>query len=414
MRITTAWRLASLWLVLPLALLAGQLYTHAVFPSGEFYPLSDEVLAFEAIALIYPLIAASAAISAARMRQSGLLEHPTHRRSRLVIALNLSSAAAVVALVSVLATIVLYSLRASRSFSIEWPVLGYVLISSVSYALLGTAFGLRLRPVLAITLAVITPYLLIAIPPALSTIPWPRHLTSVNSSCCSIDQKLSSRAVTAFVLFHLAMVLLASSAIVGTGTVRRRREFIVASFTGVATLVAGALVAAPLPYGPTAHRAGEPHCEQTAGFALCLWPEHEPARATAAPVLTKVRAIASATGVELPSRLVERPQEAWAWPVALVDLPPTDEATLTASIAGALFPSDASCTTAPDPTGAASSPATARFWWNWRLLGDPQDPGTDSDATARFRRIQHLDARSQGAEINALSREYRRYCQAHS
>lgn len=419
MRFPAVWRLSSVWVILPLALLAAQLFTGSVFPADEGYPLADQVRALGSIALVYPLICVGAAIAAARVRHSKVLANRMHTRSRAIVGANLAAMPCAMGFLVMTLTMAMYSLTHSGSVIIAWPLLICVLVSVAAYALLGAALGLRLSGLLAIPLAVLVPYIMIAIPPALD-VPWLRHLTSVNTSCCYIDQTLSMRAVSSFVLFHIALGVLSVALIAHSPRMSQPGRhphfgYVVAAVLGVVTV----WVAHPLPYGPADERSGSPTCEQTAGFDICLWPEHATTRTAIAPALKKTRAIASATGVDLPTRRVERPQQTSSWPVATVDLPSSDPTKVNESIAGALFPSSSACASSDsdaaavsDPGGVVSSPMVARMWWLWRLTGDPQDPGTDETATATLHELQHLPDRAQGARMNALARQLQTYCKA--
>lgn len=418
MKFTTSWRMASLWVFLPLTLLASQMFLGSVFPADEAYPLADQVRAFGSIALIYPLICASAAIAGARIKRSDILNHPLRRRPRAFIGATLALAPGVVAFVVTVVTMGMYSFMMSASAFVAWPMIVCAIVSAAAYSLLGMALGLRLPALLAIPLAILIPYMLVAIPPALD-VQWLRHLTSVNTSCCAIDQTLSGRAVSVFVLFHVALAAASVAFIARARAVSEPRRRALLGYGGAALVGAVAVGAAqPLPYAPVSERAGRPDCAVTAGFDVCLWPEHASSRAAVAPVLKKVRAIADETGVKVPTRLVERPQQTSAWPVVFVDLPPGNNTQLSASIAAALFPSDASCSSTDpngdavaDPSGVLSAPLASRMWWKWRLHEDPQDPGTDQEATKIFQQLQRLDDRSQGQRVNKLAEDLQAFCQ---
>ncbi|KQB84966.1 hypothetical protein Cocul_00098 [Corynebacterium oculi] len=91
-----------------------------------------------------------------------------------------------------------------------WGLLLICLLHGFSWATLGAAMGLWMRPLLSIPLSIIIPYLVLVVPPTLPPGPL-RHMFGVPVFCCALDSALSARMVVASSLGLAAVFLLGAS-----------------------------------------------------------------------------------------------------------------------------------------------------------------------------------------------------------
>lgn len=289
--------------LVPICLLFGMLFVGSVVPAVTAYPLAAQTAAAGAWVMVFPWLALSCAVVARRLVNGGKAGVvPSSRAAWWQVLTNIAPGA-------LAATGVLLVVTATYSAQhgvLAWPpalLVVSTLMAATMYALLGFALGSHLRLIIAAPLAVLTPYLLVAFPPAMEPV-WLRHLFLISSNCCTVAQVLSLRAVGANMLLSasLGCLLLWLAG----------KRFGAALPTGgavTATSVIGLVAALGLAHGLSATavdaRGSGMKCSATSGFELCLWPEHESGRPQARALLARVREADPSARVATARRLTE-------------------------------------------------------------------------------------------------------------
>lgn len=418
MRLRSAAWFAFLWLTLPLAAVGGQLFLGSTFPTGTGYGMSENIRAYGALVLIAPVVALGGALTGGRLRRSGLLQHwGPHRRGASRVWFNLA------ALPVVAFSALLWALMASAAASSgsSYPLLDPRLavaaaLQSAAYVLLGLALGSNLPSVMAVPVALVLPYVLIAFPPALSTY-WIRHVTGISNNCCWIYEDLPSRALGAHLAFSLSLALAAAAALPAWNARANVTRALLLTLASVSLLTA--FLSAQI-FGPSASesRAGAPDCSSASGVELCLWSEHEKNRSEAEQVLQRI--LSQAAGVDIPDRFTELDPGLVRWPSSSWDASSGSREKLLAGAVSALFPAT-QCTeqgtsglgTASPQQGPDDGPIV-RAWWSGRLGLDVEEALTAGGATEEQReslaKIVALTLPEQKDAINTLVQRAARVC----
>jgi hypothetical protein len=172
------------------------------------------------------------------------------------------------------ATMVVFGVVAARGGG--WAVLwtwytALAVLGLVAWAAFGAAVAIVVRPVVAVPVAAAVPFAALELPASWDT-PWPRHLFGNLVSCCSTNQVLDMRAVTAS-LAVLGGVAVFSVCVLGVRLAQQDKQVRIAAVVGVvavALAVAAAKPATSLGYSPTRDRAA---AEAVCAEAVCLFPE---------------------------------------------------------------------------------------------------------------------------------------------
>jgi hypothetical protein len=399
-----------IWALIPLAVVAGQLYVSSVFSAGASYALAEQVRAYGAAVLVQPLTALCCCLIGVRLRRSEVLRSVAVVRPRAVVFLHiLALPAAAVAAVLVF-TMGAYSRSLTADVVPDVRLLAAAGLGSAAFAGLGLALGLSLPPVLAAPAAVAAPYVVMAFPPAVRP-QWIRHLTGISSGCCNVYEDLSTRALAAHLLF-LSAVLVGSMAVFVRCSRGARPLQMTLAGVCAGCLVLAVLPALPLDASPVDRRPGQPACRGVEDVELCLWPEHEAARADGERALSRVVAVARTSGVNIPKRYVELDPGDVSWPSTVIDVSPGlgAEGAL-ASVIPSLYPST-DCLV-PDPNAEGDPEAYVNVhhgqrevvtgWWAKQLGTDVSKAESDPETLAEVARLGGLPFPRQVAAINAMT-----------
>lgn len=374
MRIAAIYRLGLTWVTLPVSLLVGLLYVGTFTPSGTGVPLAEQATAFLTGAIVLPIICLGAAMSASRLRQARLLDgSATVRRSWLHVFAALVLPPAVAGVVAFLAPVMWFTQAQTGSLLPHPIMVAAAAAHAAAYVSLAVALGTRLRPLVAVPLAVLLPFVFIGFPQGFEP-RWLRHLTQIPSSCCEVYNVLDPQALTGLFLVAAALTV-AAYAIFRPG--QRALPVRAIGLAGAAALLVIAVTTVDsLPYQALVARPGAPRCEPVGRTALCVWPEHEHLRANATPLLTEVSDISARTGVSIPTEFTETIPDDVTWPRATIDIGPGKN--ITAWVRDGLDPATTCRLRRPangsdrsEPPNPASS--ALRYWWA-RELGEEKLP----------------------------------------
>jgi hypothetical protein len=323
--------------LVPAGLLLGTMFASSAIPAASGYALGAHTAALGSWVLLLPLTSLCACLVARRLVTGGFARERLVRRVGLHrVALHVVPIGVTTTLV-VLVVVFLYSTQQGVSGWLEPPLILATFLASTAYAALGFAVGTYLNLLVAGPVALVVPYLVIAFPPAMSTL-WLRHMFYVENGCCDVSQTLSTHALSACLLMSCAIILGAA----GAAAVRfGRGPHPVATVVLTLGALAGSIGSAQgLGATATDARGSGLKCEPAAsGIQLCLWPEHESTRAGANKVLERVAMHAAAKQLALPSELTERTSPVPVWPDSAINLvPAADPATQTFGLLQALAP----------------------------------------------------------------------------
>lgn len=184
----------------------------------------------------------------------------------------------------------------SPGFSV--PMVGVITVATS--IIFGLALGLVLRPVLALPVAVMLPFLFLNLPHSFQ-IAWPRHLTGSFIDCCVPAFTLDSRPVAASTVFLLTVSLSSGVAVWARtrspGRTSEQLIVIVLALVGIVGLVSVSLAISlvrDLDYSPAIPRTVQ---EQVCVDGLCLWPEDERFRQTNTEAWAQVSSAWEALGL---------------------------------------------------------------------------------------------------------------------
>lgn len=182
------------------------------------------------------------------------------------------------------------------------PGLVTVSVASVAaWATFGAALALVFRPLVALPLALLTPFLVLSLPQGWEPL-WIRHINGYVSDCCRTSEVLDHRVVQASLAFLLALLVCSAVVIavrLAHTAVQARRAARIGSLAAVATLAAAALAIMPvtqLGAIPTVQRSAA--LLQCSG-EVCLWPEDAPARLANESAWREVQTVWTRLGLPL-------------------------------------------------------------------------------------------------------------------
>lgn len=237
------------------------------------YPLAAASQANDGVVIIGPYVALAAAWEMGALRSLwGRL--PVRRPWWRV----LSGRLALVIGCGLAAMATLYGVLGHLTLLTDFPGWSLPLISVISvlcWSLAGAAVALIFRPLIALPLALIAPFLVISLPQGWSPL-WLRHLNGYLSDCCSTTDVLDSRAVTASLGF-LAAIAVCALAVIAVRLVHDPRDApataaVALAVTGGAVLGAWALITPASHLGPLPTTT-RPLTQLDCAHDVCLWPE---------------------------------------------------------------------------------------------------------------------------------------------
>lgn len=292
-------RAIAVQLLVPAALLAlvyvGSVVSASVYP----YSLAEEARANGSIVVVGPFVALAAAFEMRVLR--ALWGRLDIRRPWYRVAVGRLW---VVATAGLLVTAAAY-VSAVGPLSLLSSGWGYPLLSVVGvlvWVCVGAALGLMFRPVAAVPLAVVTPYLALTLPGAWEPF-WLRHLSGLLFDCCTTSELLDSRAVVASLAILTACGVVACMAIFLRLGPPRPSPAPLAAGTALAIglVIVGIGQARDVGMTPTVARSTD---ELRCSDDVCLWPEDGAARRANELAWSRVGAAWTALGLRLPATTV--------------------------------------------------------------------------------------------------------------
>ncbi|GIF10072.1 hypothetical protein [Actinoplanes teichomyceticus] len=343
-------------------------------PGLSAYPLAQGSAATGAMAVIGPVLALAAAWETFTLRS--LWGRITIRRSWLrVLAERLRPVLAA----GLLMQGACHVYAQAQSANPGWPGWQLVLLTVLgvfAWTAFGAALALTLGRLLALTAALLVPYLALTLPAGWEPL-WLRHLNGNPVDCCSTSQVLDGRVVAASAAL-LGAILVLSLCVVRVRLAPSGNRPVIAAAVAVAAVAAAGFGIAPvtaLGASPAAPRpAGSLECRRD----ICLWPEDAGAYAANEAAWTAVRA---------------------AWADLRLPIPP--DARIGPVAAGGLLPITTSAT---DPTSAEVAMAQLLPRSLANCVTDFTDPGRD-DRLDRLTVLlqQRLDLRGAGLPLVTVS-----------
>lgn len=269
-------------------------------PSSTSYVLELYALAARDVVALTPYVAVSATWEIATLRLLWARMPVTRNVAAVVAArLTLPVLGGLVIHTVVMAVVVRRGVVASFP---GWSIPVLVLLQIVAWTCFGAALAVLFRQIIAIPLAVIVPFLALAVPSTVA-LPWPRHLTGNLFDCCGTDTILnpvvavaSSAALGCLAVLSICVALVRLS----RSPWEARRRLAIAAVPALASVIALMFVVQPvtrLGYQPTLAR---PASELVCRSGVCLWPEDESARAANTAAWTTVGAAWRSLGLALP------------------------------------------------------------------------------------------------------------------
>lgn len=412
------WFVGSWWLA-PAMTVLGFYYVTSLYPDTYTQPIAGAVSATEASGLTFALAGAAAALVGARLRSAGFLLSPSPRPQFQVLAEAVLPVFVTASLVTA-ATIIWGQVREQ---ALGWPGFGVLgVYAAILWAVLcwGLALGTWFRGWIAAPAILVATFLVLGFPPAMYPL-WLRHMFGI-SSCCNIDQTVDTRVVWASICVALGSALAAllvarSSPAV---TMRPRRlpgALMVAAAVQVTALLGGAILVSDMASEPTIARPGQPECRPASGvISLCVWPEHEQARAEYAPVLAAVERVERRVGLAPTKVFTEKGIRDSVSTASMVARPGlalelrVDAMISSLASGGSCLDSQGNQLTPGPATWEIPAQATLERWWFTQLSAElsrpiEMDPNASPDDL-----LKGLDPARQKAWINAITAA-RRTCQ---
>ena len=279
MRLRTAAWFALIWFTVPATAIAAQVFVGSTFPTGSGYGLAADIRAYASLVLVAPVACLGAALFGGRLRRSRVLQTERNRRRPAIVYFRIAVLPVLAMSGVVMATMAVTAMSETGGTPIVDPRLGLAAVfQSIAFVLLGMALGLNLPPVVALPCAIVVPYILVAFPPALD-IYWLRHVTGISTNCCWVYQDLPARAIAAHILFSISVALVAAATL-PVWSPRPMLTHGLVALVAIGTLFAAIVAARGI--GPVAveARSEGPTCRAVSGVQLCLWKDHERARAS--------------------------------------------------------------------------------------------------------------------------------------
>ncbi|MEJ4113409.1 hypothetical protein ACGE24_05240 [Corynebacterium kroppenstedtii] len=148
-----------------------------------------------------------------------------------------------------------------------WFTLGYTLVVGICWTIIGTVFGLSMKPLIAICIATLLGYGWYAVPPSMSPGVLQR-LTGDFLACCSLDNVLDYRTILASVVFLVGVTMVIVSIVALLRRKKIRTTFL--GLVGVACMAGAFVLAAQLSeFGLKPRDRADMHCRE----GVCARPE---------------------------------------------------------------------------------------------------------------------------------------------
>ena len=151
--------------------------------------------------------------------------------------------------------------------SISLPTNAYIylsLLQSIAWTIAGIAIGRAFNTAVALISALLLPYILLAIPPAILSLGRLRHMFGLPVGCCSLDTNLDTRMLLSSIIMLLAITLFS-----GMIFMARQSTNLLAFAVFIPLCISSYIIA---PEGPTAQQA-RPFDELVCEDRVCHWPE---------------------------------------------------------------------------------------------------------------------------------------------
>ncbi|MCZ9309593.1 hypothetical protein ACUY3K_04610 [Corynebacterium uberis] len=263
-------RRPTTWIIL-VGLVISQLMTDG--GSFHYYSHLDVSEAMLTLAAAAPAACMAAAWEAGSLR--AFLERGTNHRTILRALTRRLWALPLLPLVCFVACVLTRGVASSLTSSATPGLVAICLAHGIAWTILGAGLGLWLRGLFALPLALLIPYLLIVVPPALPTTTW-RHLTGIPVFCCTNDSVLapamvggSLLAVTSVGLVGAAIVALRTATPITLGMAGALACMAIAGIIAAVPLTAG------LDFSSTSPRdSADLTCD--ADIHMCHWPDSTP------------------------------------------------------------------------------------------------------------------------------------------
>lgn len=318
MRFTTGVRVSGAWWLWAVVVAIAYLFVSGSVPAESAYPLAAQVVAYQGLFLIAPLVSLTAAAAAAKFRPAGLDRRP---RARSHLAVRFDRLWPIV--FSSLFGLTVAMLLAGREFGALAPMNGRLVIVSffelTLFVVFGDLAGSRLPLKAAGPVAVVVPYLLVAFPPSMTPL-WLRHLFGINSTCCFVWDTVAWSVVAASCLTAVAgvvMLLAIGARPSAVASTNLRRAITVVAVAGVLIAVAVSAVD-QRDWSAGQPRAGGPACSNSQP-QICTWPEHSEAKKELVALAAKTATKSKEFGVPLPERISEQNSADVRWPTTATD-----------------------------------------------------------------------------------------------
>lgn len=179
--------------------------------------------------------------------------------------------------------VLVYAVTGGATFLRHGPDVGLVAVSAagvLAWTPFGAALALALRPLLALPLALLLPFLVMSLPQGWSPL-WIRHVNGYLSDCCSTSQVLDQRAVHASLGFLLAVLVCSTAAMavrLAKDDGHARHTLPAATTASVLALAGAAALIAPVTALGAVPTRQRPIAALQCQDELCLWTEDAVAR----------------------------------------------------------------------------------------------------------------------------------------
>jgi len=303
-----------------------------VASSVDGYGLTASMRVISALPFVAPICAACSAWEVGRLRRGGIYDTTSCRSGLTVTARQIAPTLAIGVAALVESAVIVWPEVATGWMSPEPAALAMGLAVLVGHVAFGVVWGRVLPAVVAVPGSLVVSYAWLVYPPALN-IPWIRHLTGFNDSCCLNIYKLAPGAV-------LAPIVLAVSVTAAAFLVLSVRSRVLAFGAALAVFASCLALAVSLVSGlgfdPVQPRTGAMAC--AGSFPrVCVWPEHARMLPEIAADAGQIAAVLSHYGLTVPQQATEsiapRPGPAWVFGIGLQDSPAQVRAQVAAGVA---------------------------------------------------------------------------------
>ncbi len=277
--------------------------------SGSPDVVSTRILAAAAaiVAFAVPITAALAAWSADRLHRADVPSLAPDRSPLIVQWRSLSAPFVSGAVAAGLVQLVAVRTLPTNGAEFLALLMPYWILAA--FAAAGHALGMRLHVAFSVPLAAIGSWFVLVYPISIEPL-WMRHLTGYVTACCETGTSIQVTSIVAPMLIASAVVALVATSLAAT-TPRR----ILGGLGAALVAYVAVLLVQPLGSEASVPRdASELDCSDHDGLEICLWPEHDVVRRTAAERASTIRDALDRAGVDVPARITERPEDGdWAF-----------------------------------------------------------------------------------------------------